>query len=101
MYFIKILFLQVFFEYIRYIMTSDATREQTEQFFEKHSYFGLSLAQVVFFEQGLMPCFTFDGKIILEDSDRIAMAPGKKLNKIYYKVYFFFHFYNALIGKLE
>lgn len=63
-------------------MASEATREQTQQFFEKHSSFGLNRSQIVFFEQGLMPCFSFDGKIILEALDRIAMAPGKfSLNK--------------------
>jgi UDP-N-acetylglucosamine/UDP-N-acetylgalactosamine diphosphorylase len=59
-----------------YIMTSDATYEATRQCFMDNDYFGLgSKDQVVFFIQGKFPCFSFDGKILLEDRHRIAMAP--------------------------
>lgn len=35
-----------------YVMTSGPTRKETEAFFKQNSYFGLSPANVIFFEQG-------------------------------------------------
>ncbi|KAF9572583.1 UDP-N-acetylglucosamine pyrophosphorylase [Mortierella alpina] len=58
-----------------YVMTSGPTRDATVQFFEKNHYFGLERANVVFFEQGTLPCLTFDGKIMLESKSQIAFAP--------------------------
>nr|UEK51434.1 MMY-like protein 1 [Parasacculina yatsui] len=58
-----------------YIMTSESTKEPTIQFFERHNYFGLNRENLVFFEQGTMPCFTFDGRVILETPSRLARAP--------------------------
>ncbi|EKM61610.1 uncharacterized protein PHACADRAFT_248306 [Phanerochaete carnosa HHB-10118-sp] len=58
-----------------YVMTSGPTRKETEQFFEKHAYFGLDSKNVVFFEQGTLPCLTMDGKVILETPSKVAVAP--------------------------
>ncbi|KAH9947129.1 nucleotide-diphospho-sugar transferase [Amylocystis lapponica] len=58
-----------------YVMTSGPTRHETEQFFKTHSYFGLSPENVIFFEQGTLPCLTMDGKVILETPSRVAVAP--------------------------
>ncbi|KAF9981901.1 UDP-N-acetylglucosamine pyrophosphorylase [Mortierella antarctica] len=58
-----------------YVMTSGPTREATVQFFEENLYFGLDRANVVFFEQGTLPCLTFDGKIMMESKSQIAVAP--------------------------
>jgi len=57
-------------------MTSEQTREPTEQFFKKHGYFGLKSENIIFFEQSTIPCMDFDGKIILESPSNIAKAPG-------------------------
>jgi len=58
-----------------YIMTSGPTRKPTQQFFDDNKYFGLNRNNVVFFEQGVLPCITMDGKIILEAKSRVAVAP--------------------------
>lgn len=41
-----------------YVMTSAATRRRTEAFFREHSHFGLEPGQVVFFDQGWLPCLS-------------------------------------------
>lgn len=58
-----------------YIMTSLANHDTTTRFFEKHAFFGLSPADVVFFQQSEMPAFLPDGRIALAAPHRIALAP--------------------------
>ncbi|KAF8640391.1 hypothetical protein AX17_000061 [Amanita inopinata Kibby_2008] len=58
-----------------YVMTSGPTRRETEEFFKKNAYFGLDSSNVIFFEQGTLPCLTMDGKVLLETPSRIAVAP--------------------------
>lgn len=58
-----------------YIMTSEHTVEPTIEFFKSHNYFGLSDENIVFFEQGTLPSFDFDGKIILDEKYHISCAP--------------------------
>ncbi|KAB5522450.1 hypothetical protein PHYPO_G00159660 [Pangasianodon hypophthalmus] len=58
-----------------YIMTSEFTLEPTEKFFKQNSYFDLDPSNVLMFEQRMIPAVGFDGKIILEKKNKIAMAP--------------------------
>lgn len=58
-----------------YIMTSGPTRKPTETFFAKNKYFGLEPENVVFFEQGTLPCLTNEGKIMLDSKASFATAP--------------------------
>lgn len=54
-----------------YVMTSGPTRIPTEQFFKEHKYFGLSEDDVVIFEQGILPCISNEGKILLESKSQV------------------------------
>ncbi|MDR3274284.1 MAG: UTP--glucose-1-phosphate uridylyltransferase [Puniceicoccales bacterium] len=56
------------------ILTSDKTHNETIEFFGKKNSFGIE--NVHFIKQGLMPAIDFDGKIIMEARDRIAMHPN-------------------------
>jgi len=58
-----------------YIMTSASTVEPTTAFFREHNYFGLCADQVCVFQQGTLPCFAFDGKILLDSKSALARAP--------------------------
>lgn len=58
-----------------YVMTSGPTRGPTENFFEEHEYFGLSKDDVVIFEQGILPCISNEGKIMMESKSKVAVAP--------------------------
>ncbi|OCT66956.1 UDP-N-acetylhexosamine pyrophosphorylase-like protein 1 [Xenopus laevis] len=58
-----------------YIMTSEFTLGPTRKFFEEHDYFGLERSDVIMFEQRMLPAVGFDGKAILEDKAKLAMAP--------------------------
>lgn len=58
-----------------YIMTSPVNHQQTVQFFQDKNNFGLDDGSVHFFEQGMLPCITEDGKIIMESASKVAMAP--------------------------
>ncbi|KAG0244143.1 UDP-N-acetylglucosamine pyrophosphorylase [Mortierella sp. GBA43] len=58
-----------------YVMTSGPTRAATMAYFEENGYFGLESKNIVFFEQGTLPCLTFDGKIMMESKSQIAVAP--------------------------
>uniref|UniRef100_A0A1B0DHJ1 UDP-N-acetylglucosamine diphosphorylase n=1 Tax=Phlebotomus papatasi TaxID=29031 RepID=A0A1B0DHJ1_PHLPP len=56
-------------------MTSEHTMEPTRRFFEKHDFFGLREEDIVMFEQGSLPCFDFEGRILLDERHRLAKAP--------------------------
>lgn len=58
-----------------YVMTSGPTRKPTEDYFEEHRYFGLCKDDVIIFEQGVLPCISNEGKILLESKSKVAVAP--------------------------
>jgi UDP-N-acetylglucosamine/UDP-N-acetylgalactosamine diphosphorylase len=61
-----------------YVMTSGPTRGPTEKFFEEHNYFGLSKENVTIFEQGVLPCISSEGKILLETKAKVPSVPSKQ-----------------------
>lgn len=58
-----------------YVMTSGPTRRPTEEYFKEKGFFGLDKSNVTIFEQGVLPCISNDGKILLESKSRVAVAP--------------------------
>ena len=60
-----------------YVMTSGPTRGPTEKFFEEHSYFGLGKDDVVIFEQGILPCVSNEGKILLEGKSKVSIVKSQ------------------------
>ncbi|XP_061576733.1 UDP-N-acetylhexosamine pyrophosphorylase-like protein 1 [Cololabis saira] len=58
-----------------YIMTSDFTLAATESFFQQNRYFGLEPANVVMFEQRMLPAVSLQGKLLLQGKGKVAMAP--------------------------
>ena len=58
-----------------YIMTSDLNHQIIMDFFTENNFFGYPREDILFFEQGLEPGFTFDGKIILESDKSISLSP--------------------------
>jgi UDP-N-acetylglucosamine/UDP-N-acetylgalactosamine diphosphorylase len=54
-----------------YVMTSGPTRGPTEKFFEENSYFGLQKENVYIFEQGVLPCISNEGKILMESKSKV------------------------------
>lgn len=59
-----------------YIMTSDKNDEQTREFFEEHAYFGYDPAYIRFFVQEMVPAVDFEGNVLIESNDSLAMSPN-------------------------
>lgn len=58
-----------------YIMTSESTMLPTKKYFAENDFFGLREQDIVMFEQGSLPCFDFEGKILLDQKYQISKAP--------------------------
>jgi UDP-N-acetylglucosamine/UDP-N-acetylgalactosamine diphosphorylase len=58
-----------------YIMTSPLNHAETNEIFRSNNHYGLNEKDVFIFEQGTLPNFTFDGKILLTDKTSIACSP--------------------------
>ena len=58
-----------------YVMTSPMNHAQTVAIFKADNYYGLDAKDVFIFQQGTLPNFDFDGRILLEDKARIARSP--------------------------
>ncbi len=69
-----------------YIMTSPLNHESTMSSFEDNKYFGLDKSDVFFFQQGTLPNFDFQGRVLLSAKDTIASSPdghGGSLKALY------------------
>ncbi|OWR47250.1 UDP-N-acetylglucosamine pyrophosphorylase [Danaus plexippus plexippus] len=51
------------------------TMGPTADFFKSHNYFGLDEDNIIFFNQGRLPCFDFNGKIFLDEKYHLSTAP--------------------------
>lgn len=58
-----------------YIMTSEQTKQPTLEYLQAHNFFGLQENQVILFKQGSLPCFDYDGRIILDEKFRVSQSP--------------------------
>lgn len=69
-----------------YIMTSPLNYDATVQIFEGNDYYGLGKSRVFIFQQGTLPNFDVDGKILLADEATISKSPdghGGSLKALY------------------
>ncbi|MDA9859387.1 UDPGP type 1 family protein [Rubripirellula sp.] len=59
-----------------FVMTSEATDDETRAYFQEHNYLGLSPNDVVIFKQGTMPAVDAEsGKLLLAKKDSLALSP--------------------------
>ncbi len=58
-----------------YIMTSPLNHTETVEIFESNHFYGLSRDDVLIFQQGTLPNFGFDGRILMADKASIARSP--------------------------
>ena len=58
-----------------YIMTSRDNDEATRAFFVEKGYFGLAPDDVFFFQQGVMPAFDRQGRLLLAEPHRLSLSP--------------------------
>lgn len=57
-----------------YVMTSGPTRGPTEKYFKDNNYFGLSSKNIIIFEQGVLPCISNEGQILMETKGKVRSA---------------------------
>ena len=69
-----------------YIMASPLNYAETGEIFRSNNYYGRKESDVFIFQQGTLPNFSFDGKILLADRANIACSPdghGGSLKALY------------------
>ncbi len=59
-----------------YIMTSEKNDAQTQAFFAAHNYFGYNSDFVKFFVQEMVPAVDFEGNVLMESGESLAMSPN-------------------------
>lgn len=59
-----------------FIMTSDKNHETTTAFFKEQKYFTYNPDYIHFFKQDMAPAATYEGKVYMEDKDKIATSPN-------------------------
>lgn len=59
-----------------YIMTSEKNDVQTRAFFAEHAFFGYDPAYVKFFVQEMVPAVDYEGNVLMEAEDSLAMSPN-------------------------
>jgi UDP-N-acetylglucosamine/UDP-N-acetylgalactosamine diphosphorylase len=89
---------QIFAEYIAaaskkykaiypwYVMTSPLNHVRTKEIFRSNQYYGLEQEDVFIFQQGTMPNFSPDGRILLADKANLSCSPdghGGSLKALY------------------
>ncbi|MHC4244896.1 MAG: UTP--glucose-1-phosphate uridylyltransferase, partial [Planctomycetota bacterium] len=89
---------QIFAEYIAassrkynticpwYIMTSPLNHATTEEIFRSNNYYGLDEKNIFVLQQGTMPNFSPDGKVLLADKANLSCSPdghGGSLKALY------------------
>lgn len=62
--------------FMLFIMTSALTDAETRKFFEENGYFGYPRDRVRFFVQDVSPACDVNGKIYLEDKDKVLLLPN-------------------------
>ena len=59
-----------------FVMTSDKNHDVTVQYFEEHQYLGYPKDYIHFFKQEMAPATDYNGKIYLEEKNRLATSPN-------------------------
>lgn len=59
-----------------FIMTSEATHQDTIAFFEENGYFGYQKERIRFFKQGLLPSLSEDGRLLLSKTGSLSLSPN-------------------------
>ena len=59
-----------------FIMTSDKNDKDTREFFENNDYFGYDKSYIFFFIQEMAPSVDFNGKILLEEKNKLSLSPN-------------------------
>lgn len=68
------------------IMTSRENQDETREFFEAREFFGLEKDEVHFFNQGMLPTLTPEGRLIFKDGEQLLSNPdghGGSLKALY------------------